>query len=214
MLSRTKDKVSERQVKILKLILKAGSQGLTRHEIKTATKIPDLMRDLGPLYKDEAPRYDTKYGHRNLVSLCYVEPVEEITTEGTTVYYRLTPIGKKAAEYYEIRDRGKYVKVPADILNNAVKGIRSNRVYGIERFTSDDLDAVRMSLPSQYVMIPLEDLRQQIVNQRKQGAYADAGKVEFNRKMSTLKKMVQLYWSEQITIDEIVSWLERKGEAG
>lgn len=220
MFSRTKDRVSESQVWILKLLLDKGKdRGLTRSQIKEGSGVTNLVRDLGPPYKEDAGKTAIRFrGHKNLVAKGYVEPYEDIASDGNgnakaTVYYRLTDEGRKAARFYQVRKRGQFTRVPADLLNKAVLGVKAKRVYGIERFTNDDLDEVRRAMPADYVMVPLDDIRQQIVNQRKQGAYADPEKTNFARKMHTLKGMVKLYWSEQIDIDEIVSWLERKGES-
>jgi hypothetical protein len=152
------------------LILQAMAQHrqpMTAREIEERSGAPASADNLGPVYQDSVR------GDRYTTSLLGLGYVDSQRLEGEPVTWFLTSAGRKAARVYRTRRRGDFVRVPPDVLDPVVRNFKKTRIYGFEVYTEDDLSAIRQTLGDDYHGIPLEELRDQIVCRRKQGAFAD-----------------------------------------
>lgn len=161
------------QVHILQTLRKSND-GLTRAQLQN--KCPEGT-SVTPGNLGTAEPSDNHVD--SLKSLGLVKPVSSrgagLTEEDERdlVVWRITPKGEKLAEKLVTRKRGSSVRVPAGKLDPAVKRLKALRTYGLELFTDSDLKELREGLGTEYAEVPLTELRQQIVNRRKQGAFAD-----------------------------------------
>lgn len=124
------------------------------------------------------PAFDTVLGNYpdSLYALKMVRP-EKREDEGTV--WVITKKGEQAAPKFKTLKKATSVKVPAEVLNPVVLKFAPTRTYGFELYTADDLKAIREQLGADYAEVSPEDLRQQIIGQRKRGAYSDpAAKVK------------------------------------
>lgn len=162
--------LSNSQVLILKC-LSRNPNGLTREQINEKTGVVCDLDTLGPVYEESL------MGHRDCL-YSYGLVVPEKDEPGVPTVFRITQKGEEAAELYRARETGAKLKVDPKALDKAVLKIRALRTYGLELFTDDDVKEVRALLPDDFQGVSLTDLRQQIVNRRKQGAYATNKLVE------------------------------------
>lgn len=151
------------QVIILKTLAR-NPNGLTREQIDEKAQCVVDNTTLGPVYEETLDKHP-----ESLTSLRLV--LRKKLTPDMPVLYFLSESGKKAAQLYSARKRGAKDKVPADVLNPIVLRIRPLKPYSDEYYTDDDLKEIRDMLPEEYQDTPLESLKRQIRNQRKQGAY-------------------------------------------
>lgn len=124
------------------------------------------------------PAFDTVLDNypNSLYALKMVRP-EKREDEGTV--WVITKKGEAAAPKFKTLKKSASVKVPAEVLNPVVIKFSPTRTYGFELYTADDLKAIREQLGADYAEVGNEDLRMQIVGQRKRGAYGDpAAKVK------------------------------------
>ena len=124
------------------------------------------------------PAFDTVLDNypNSLYALKMVRP-EKRDDEGTV--WVITKKGAAAAPTFKTLKKSASVKVPAEVLNPVVIKFSPTRTYGFELYTADDLKAIREQLGADYAEVGNEDLRMQIVGQRKRGAYGDpAAKVK------------------------------------
>ena len=161
------------QVHILQTLRKSDD-GLTRAQL--ASKCPDGTA-ITPANLGTAETSDNHAGSLKVLGL--VKPVSSrgagLTEEDERdlIVWRITPKGDKLAEKLIARKRSSAPKVPAAKLDSAAKRLASLRTYSFELFTDADIKEIRDSLGADFAELPLTDIRQQIVNRRKQGAFAD-----------------------------------------
>ena len=160
------------QIRTLQALVKAP-RGLTRAQIAQRGKTSVSAQQLGPAYQEDAwdPKYTTKGGPKSLVQLGLVRALQDGSDGLDTIRYTITPAGKTAATSHFVRDHRDKPQVPAKALDQAVVTTRAPRAYGFEEYSHEDLAAVRALLGPRWHDLDLEDLRRQIVNRRKQGAY-------------------------------------------
>lgn len=152
------------QVRILHC-LSRNSDGLTREQIAEKTGVVVDAGTLGPVYDETLDSHPESLRSLRLVK------IEKYSPDSPTLFV-LTQAGVTAAEAYSSRKIGAKVKVDPKALDKAVKTVRLLKPYGLELFTEDDVKEVRALLPPEFQEVTVPDLRQQIVNRRKQGAYA------------------------------------------
>lgn len=153
------------QVVILKTLLR-NPNGLTREALADKSGVVVDNETLGPVYQE------TLTNHPDSLVAYRLVKVEKIDPTAPTLY-KLTGGGIQAASMYSARKRGATDKVDPKALDKAVQSIRALKPYGLELFTEDDVKEVRELLPESEREVTVPSLRQQIVNRRKQGAYAD-----------------------------------------
>lgn len=151
------------QVMILKTLAR-NSNGLTREDLAEKSGVVCDTDVLGPVLREQI-----MYHEDSLVAYGLVQAVKE-SHESPTVFV-LTIEGEEASERYSGRKTGAKLKVDHKALDQAVLSIRNLKAYGLELFTDDDVKEVREMLPEEFQAVTLTDLKQQIVNRRKQGAY-------------------------------------------
>ncbi len=94
--------------------------------------------------------------------------------EDGSVKFGVSAKGAKFAGQMVARRQGANGdKVPPGKLDPAVKRVKASRTYGLELLTEADLTEIRTALGDKYAEVPLDSLRQQVVNRRKQGAFSD-----------------------------------------
>lgn len=152
------------QVMILKCLAR-NPNGLTREQLADKTGVVCDNTTLGPVMQETVSNHPESLVGYRLVK------VEKISPYDPTVF-KLTGGGEEAARAYNAVKRGQDDKVPPETLNPVVLSVRALKPYGLELFTDDDLKEIRSQLPEQHQDVKLVSLRQQIVNQRKQGAYS------------------------------------------
>jgi hypothetical protein len=148
--------------------------------LQTLAKHPDGLSTAALAKKSGAavnagnigPAFDTvldKYPG-SLYALKMVRP-EKREDEGTV--WVITKKGEAIAPKFKTLKRSGSVKVPAEVLNPVVLKFAPTRTYGFELYTVDDLKSIREQLGTDYAEVGNEDLRQQVIGQRKRGAYSD-----------------------------------------
>ena len=187
-------RLNNSQVLILKAF--AGKGSMTREEIAERAGVPASTSNLGPVFQETLPQHpDSLYARRLVTAALDEDNGKEI------VLYSLTPQGKKAATEYAAKKRNGTAVIPPRVLDPIVKRIRALRTYAMERFTEEDLREIRKCLTKKYSEIPLEDLKQQIVNRRKQGAYTDRNAC----KLRSLKRVMREFGHEGTVIAGLLS---------
>ena len=163
--ARKQARLNDSQVRILQALAKcAPGTGLTRAKI-AETGATVNSGNIGPAFKNVIENYpDSLYG------LGLVRPVQHPDEE---LVWEATVKGRQLADRYKARKKATGDKVPGDTLDPIVKKFLPSRTYGLEDYTDDDLKEIRALLGSDYASLPLTSLRGQIVNRRKQGAFAD-----------------------------------------
>lgn len=152
------------QVLILKTLAR-NPNGLTREMIAEKSGVVCDNAILGPVYQETMEKHP-----ESLISYRLVK-VEKLSPTAPTLF-KLTAGGIQAAGSYSSRKRGATDKVPPEELDSVVLSIRALKPYGLELFTDDDIKEIRAQLSEEYNSVTIPSLRQQIVNRRKQGAYA------------------------------------------
>jgi DNA-binding MarR family transcriptional regulator len=158
------------QVRILKLLGDLGT--MTRKEIDEAIQ-GDITTHLGPVYVNDVNDSDRTHGRKSLLSLGMVSVTrDQVDGKTTIIIYSLTSKGRDAASKYEVRDKvPREYRIPGVLLDPATVAVKKLRTYGLELFTDEDIRQVLERLPREYHDVPLDSVRQQIVNRRKQGAF-------------------------------------------
>lgn len=152
------------QVIILQQLADNPDTGLTSDELGEMS-LPVNAQTTGPIYREMLDRYPNSLYGRGLA-----EPSRQ---EGERVCWFITDKGKKVALTFKARMRGPVVKVPKEVLDPLVLKFKDTIAYGLEHYDEDDLAALRKTLPQQYREVALDDLKDQILARRKQGAFAD-----------------------------------------
>lgn len=151
----------------------AANGPMPRSRLDETSKGSATPSNLGPANLQTLKDGNGKYAG-SLFGLGFVQPCGSEESDNTReTSWKITDKGLKAVETYRARKRGANVKVPSAKLDKEVKKLRNTRTYGLELFTTDDLKELRTALGDDYANVTLEDLRQQITNRRKQGAFAD-----------------------------------------
>lgn len=181
------------QIRILKL-LAAHDEGMTRGEIQEAMGTISLAENLGPHFKDDIADCDLKFGKPSLWSLKLVKPIPDQREGKDVLVYVLTEKGQKAAAGLEVRKPMESShKIAREFLDAAVLKVKSQRAYGLELYTDEDVAEIRELCGPAYSEVPLDSIRHQMVNRRKQNAYSDPAE------------------RRQRPIKQVLSWFGEKG---
>jgi hypothetical protein len=148
------------QVNVLKALSKA-SNGMTRKQLEERVKALVNADIIGPVYADDLHRHP-----ESLYAQGYVSPVSD--EDGLRWY--ITHEGRVAGERMRTRKTSSAV-VTGSTLDPVVIAFRPTRTYGIELYTDDDIKEIKSKLGNEYSIVPIDELRQQIVNRRKMGKY-------------------------------------------
>jgi len=162
------EKLNGSQVLILKALAKAGPAGMTRRQLKRVA--PVNSDNLGPVHVESLENHPKSLIARGLV----VVEEEDDGTKSVPVY-RITAKGLEYAKTLKALPRLTrltYEKIPPKILDPAIRQVKEKRTYGLEQFTDMDLREILKLCGPKYADVPLDSLRQQIVNRRKRGAFA------------------------------------------
>lgn len=155
--------LNQSQVLILQCLAKFAD-GLTTPELAKKSGATVNSGTVGPVFDSAVENYPESLHARKLVR---VEKREE------GIVWKITAAGRKIAPTVKTRKRADTPRVPAEVLNPVVLNFAPTRTYGIEGYSLQDLAEIRNGLPAEFASMNLEDLREQITNQRKRGAYAD-----------------------------------------
>lgn len=153
------------QVTILKVLMR-NPNGLTREDLAHKSSVVCDNNVLGPVYEETLKSYP-----ESLIGFGLVK-VTKIAPDAPTLF-QITETGEHYATNYSMRKRGQKDKVTPAALDAVVIKLRPTIPYGFELWTEDDLKKVRNELPEDEREVSLPSLKLQIMNRRKQGAYAD-----------------------------------------
>lgn len=156
--------LSSAQVLILQTLAK-HPDGLAGPALAKKSGAAVNAGNIGPAFSDFVANYPTSLHALKLVK------AEKREEEGTV--WVITKKGAKIAPTFKTIKRTESVKVPAEVLNPVVIKFSPTRTYGFELYTAEDLKAIREQLGTEYAEVGNDALRQQIVGQRKRGAYGD-----------------------------------------
>lgn len=157
-------RLSATQVRVLQLL--ASADGLTKKEIEARLGLADV--DMGGSMQ-HGPSRDPN----SLYNLGYVDPQREEGPDGRDVVrFYLTDLGREAARTHQVRV-SETARIPPAVLDPVVIAFRPTRVYGLERYTEEDWEALRAGLPEEYHHTPLPALCSRVLARRKQGAYKE-----------------------------------------
>ena len=166
-MTETKPRLHSSQVLILQA-LDRSRNGMSGEEVTEATGITLTGVNIGPIYHETLEGYPNSLYGRGLV-------VPQVDPESlkTRITWFITSKGQKLARSYVTREKPCGVKVPVAMLDPIVMDFKNNRTYQMELYTNADLKKIRESLSEEYRSLDLDCLKQQIVNRRKTGAYAE-----------------------------------------
>jgi hypothetical protein len=100
-------------------------------------------------------------------------------------------------------------RVPAAVLDAAVKAVKANRPRRVfENYSQADWDQVRCFLPQEWRWLSNEQLKHQACNRRKQGAYSTEAKKNMAAVWAEVKKGVRAYWSGDANLEELADLLK------
>lgn len=151
-------KITSSQAEVLKVLEK---EDLTRKE---------LIERCGHTISSTALGCVTKDIPHSLLTLGLVRA---IVVEDEPIVYQITPAGRNLITNYRFTKR-KASEIPNDILDPIARKMAACRTYGMEAWTTEDLEELRSSLPEKYRKIPLEEIRRHIINRRKRGVFKEA----------------------------------------
>jgi hypothetical protein len=190
-MSKTKVNLNASQVLILQTLAKFPD-GLSTEVLATKSGATVNSGNLGPVFKLTLGNYPD-----SLFGLGYVKPNQY---EEGPVLWTITPKGQKQAGVLVTKKKYTGVKIPGKVLDAQVIKFMKVRTYGLELYTLDDLKEIRTACGEEYKDVPLEELKQQIVNRRKQGAYADP-QATTNRLVAAILKAI----GEEGTLGKILT---------
>lgn len=188
------------QLRILQALDRADG-ALTKADIlaEIREELPDasdntgyLSAALGSFDKDVTKNIEERVGFPSLMTLGLVKGIEREFAQGNASEFLLTAAGKKAAATYHDRKPAQALRVENKVLDKAVKEWKSTHIYGLDALTDDDLVEIKKALGAGHKGLALDDLRQQIVNRRKQGAYSDPR----NRERAAIKETLNRFGPE------------------
>lgn len=154
------------QVLILQTLLK-HPRGLSTKDLAKRSGAAVNSGNIGPVFRAALQNYP-----ESLYARKYVLP-EKSDEEDGTIIWKITPSGREMSHRFKLMPSRSGIQVPAKELDAVAKAFMTTRTYGLDVYTDDDLAEIRAALDEQYHDIPLDDLKQLIVNRRKQGAFAD-----------------------------------------
>ena len=163
----------------------------TREQLSEVMGFTANGTNLGPTYNESRENQPN-----SLVSRGMVRVMQDEIRGKKVILYTITKTGVAAAKRLTVQQKSNEKKVPPSLLDPVVKEMQSTRNYGLERFTDDDIDKIRVALGDKYKTVSITGLKQQIVNRRKQGAYAS----ETARKIRAYKRLEREFGAEG-TID-------------
>lgn len=165
-----KARLTASQVLLLQALAEAP-QGMTSGELEKKTGVRPGTQSLGPIYQETLDKHpNSLYGRKMVTAMRWAEDQD--------VIFKITVKGRETAQTFSAkRHLSPNSGVPPKLLDPAVIAVRATKTYGLELFTENDLQQVLDLLPKKYHQIPLNDLRQRIVNRRKQGAFTQEKEV-------------------------------------
>lgn len=190
------------QIRILQ-VLRDANGPVTRSALVQAAGASNVTEVLGYTL-DTLGREEVDQSPGSLMALHYVheEKYTDVDSGRQERTYELTGEGKSAVDAYKVAPRRlAHQRVEKGILDECVLRMRPTRSYGIECWTTDDLTELRDMLGDGYEDIDLIDLRKQVENRRKQGAFAPPGKKE----ISSLEKLLREFGDSGTVIAELLT---------
>lgn len=171
-------KLNVSQVLILKVLAHYDGELVTRDRLQRESGAVCDAENLGPVFLETLQKYPESLWGLGLVrSEGYYEQDEQGKDKMVT-YWGITDEGKQEATRIQTRRKSTcYGKIPAKVIDPIAIAIKRTRTYGFEAYSMADLEEIRNKLPEKYQGISNDDLRSQLANRRKQGAFAD--KVEW-----------------------------------
>jgi DNA-binding PadR family transcriptional regulator len=154
------------QVLILQFLSRQTSpRGVTRQDINDkCPKAGATVDNLG------VSRGGAKPG--SLYALGMVTAEQHDVDGRMVTLYKITDKGRAAAKKMKVKAT-RVATVDPLKLDKVVIEFRPTRTYGMENYTDDDIREIKDKLNGGAQQVSISDLRQQIANRRKQGAYAD-----------------------------------------
>lgn len=166
------------QVLILKTLAHYEGEMITRERLEAESGAVCDYPNLGPVYTDTKPNYP---GCLWSLSLVDSEGHYETDSEGReklVTYWKITDKGMEYAKTIQTRRKStRNGKIPARVIDPVAIAMKKTRTYGFESYSIADLEELRSKLPEKWQDISDDDLKSQLANRRKQGAFAD--KVEW-----------------------------------
>lgn len=184
------------QVLILKALAKARGP-VVRAALEKAAGVATGPENLGPVSKESVNGYADSLIGRKLVT---VQQDDEVVGG---VVFQATAAGKALAVKCSARKPSEAENVPAKSLDAAVLKVKAFKPYGLELYTDEDLKEIRALLPKDHQQVPLDALRQQIVNRRKQGAFTDPKAKAARKALSAVTAAVKAYWAGDGSLAEV-----------
>ncbi len=159
------------QVLILQAIAKNPS-GLTRDQImKKAPDAAVTLSNLGPVLISSLAKDTNHQESLYKMGLVRAEPTGD---EKDTITWTVTAKGAKLAPTLKTLTRTRGNKIPPKVLDPILRKFKVLRTYGLELYTDSDIKEIRTLCGEDYELLGVDSLRQQIVNRRKQGAFASS----------------------------------------
>ena len=149
------------QVLILQTLAKFPD-GLTRDKLAAKSGASCSTDNLGP----------QQLNGNHVTSLYGMGLVKPVKHEEEECLWLPTKKGMKAAATYKTLKPRSSEKVPASLLDPLAAALQAARTYSMEQWTDEDVKELREKLGQDWAELPLNDLRQQVVNRRKQGAFS------------------------------------------
>jgi len=159
--------INSSQALILKVLAKAPG-GLSYEEIKAKVGEGVAVNSgtIGPVHLSVLSNYPDSLHALGLVKVD--------KGEGECTKFFATIKGVKLATKVSARHSCRNgSRIPPDKLDKAVLQVRPTKTYGLELFTDSDINEVKALLGEEWKHIKADEVRIQICNRRKQGAYAN-----------------------------------------
>lgn len=166
-MSASKAIVTPNQLQMLKILDLYGEDGLSRSELAERAKVACTQTALGPSYVETLGSWP-----ESLWAQGYVTANDQLVDNKRITIFYITEEGRevlgslKTKRYSTFRGR-----VSPRVLNPIVIEYSKNLTYGHDKYGDKDLNIIRGLLPEKYHHINNEDLKSQIIAQRKCGAY-------------------------------------------
>ena len=185
--------LSDTQIMILQHLHQSRKKGLTRQEISDAVGFSANGSNLGPTYTENREAQPNSLVSRKMVK------VYQLTVKGEEhTVYMITKSGIEAAKKHSVLQQSNGEKIPSSVIDPAVKRALATRNHCLERFTDEEIREIRKDIGGKYKSVSIDNLREQAVNRRKQGAYKDTS--DSKRKIRSLKRLEKEFGVEGTTI--------------
>lgn len=164
-------KLNTSQVHVLK-VLASTTRALTATEIvehELANGLSLTPMNLGPVNRETLIESPGIYA-KSLYALGLVMPQKSVLDENAPCKWSITPAGRKMAKLFKAKIR-TIARIPPKILDPVLGQMKNTRTYSLDLLTQEDLKEVLKRVGKDYADTPLDNLRVQIANRRKQGLF-------------------------------------------